>query len=178
MSIIKLQHVRLSFPSLFTTALYNGKDTGKFKAAFILDKKKHRASIKEIEDNMKKLAEDKLRGKLPPPTYLCLKDGDKTERPEYQGCMIVKTATKKRPLVLDKNKHPLTEQDGIIYSGCYVNVLLSLWAQDNQHDKRVNAQLEGVQFNEDGEPFGPAGVDINEFDAFGSGDDTDDDLPF
>ena len=104
MLIIKLRHVRLSFPSLFTTALYNGKDTGKFKAAFILDKKEHRASIKEIVDNMKQLAEDKLKGKLPPSEYLCLKDGDNTDRPEYQGCMILKNSTKKRPLVLDKNK--------------------------------------------------------------------------
>jgi len=29
-----------------------------------------------------------------------------------------------------------------------------LWAQDNQFGKRVNAELLGVQFVRDGEPFG------------------------
>jgi hypothetical protein len=47
---------------------------------------------------------------------------------------------------------------------------LSLWGQNNKFGKRVNAQLDGVQFNQDGEPFGDAGVSTNAFDVFGDED--------
>lgn len=33
------------------------------------------------------------------------------------------------------------EADGLVYSGCYVNARIELWAQDNANGKRVNAKL-------------------------------------
>lgn len=166
MSRIKMQHVRISFPSLFNTASFGGEDTGKYEATFILDKKEHRVAIKEIEDGMKNQAKERLKGKLPPNDKLCLKDGDDTERPEFEGYMTVKASTKKRPLVIDRDKYPLTEDDGSIYAGCYVNAIITLWAQDNKYGKRINAQLDGVQFNNNGEPLGASGINVDEFDAF------------
>jgi len=62
------------------------------------------------------------------------------------------------------------EDDGTIYAGCYVNAIISLWAQDNTYGKRINAQLEGVQFCNNGEPLGAGGIDVDEFDAFASED--------
>lgn len=170
MSKIKMQCVRISFPSLFTTASFGGEDTGKYEATFILNKGEHKASIKEIEAGMKELAKERFKGKLPPDDKLCLKDGDDTDRPEFAGCMMLKASTKKRPLVLDRDKHPLIDDDGAIYAGCYVNAIITLWAQDNQYGKRVNAQLDGVQFNKNGDPLGAGGIDVDAFDAFGSDD--------
>ncbi len=48
----------------------------------------------------------------------------------------------------------LTRPQSVIYSGCYVNVQLNLWVQNNAHGKRVNAELLAVQFAEDGDAFG------------------------
>jgi hypothetical protein len=80
-------------------------------------------------------------------------------------------------LIIDRDKSPLAEEDNRIYAGCYVNAIFSLWAQNNQYGKRINAQLDGVQFAKDGEPFADGGVSVSEFDAFG--DDMDeDDIPF
>ncbi len=163
---MKLQNVRLSFPSLFNTATFGGEDTGKFEGTFLLDKKQHASAIKEIEDAFKELAGEKLKGKVPPPDKLCLKDGDEMDRDEMEGKMSIKASTKKRPLVLDRDKTPLTEADGKPYAGCYVNAIIRLWAQDNQFGKRINASLEGVQFHGDGEPFGAGGIAVDEFDDF------------
>ena len=175
MSRIKMQHVRISFPSLFHTASFGGEDTGKYDATFILDKKDHAGTVNEIKAAMNKLAKDRFKGKLPPDDKLCIKDGDDTERPEFEGAFTVKASTKKRPLVLDREKHPLMEDDGTIYAGCYVNAIISLWAQDNSYGKRINAQLDGIQFCNNGEPLGAGGIDVDEFDVFSS---EDEELPF
>jgi hypothetical protein len=84
--------------------------------------------------------------------------------------MVLKASTKRRPLVITRDKTPIVESDNIVYAGCYVNAIVSLWAQNNQYGKRINAQLDAVQFVRDGEPFGDGGVSPNEFDAFGDDD--------
>lgn len=173
---IKMKNVRLSFPSLFQTSSFGGQDTGKYDATFILDKTEHAAAIKQIKEESLSLCKEVLKVKSLPADRFCLKDGDETEREELQGKMQLKASTKKRPLVVGRDKTPLTEEDGVIYAGCYVNAIVSLWAQDNQYGKRINGQIDGVQFWRDGEPFGSAGIEASEFDAFG--DAPDDDVPF
>jgi hypothetical protein len=175
MSKIKMQAVRLSFPSLFNTAKFGGDDTGKYEATFILDKKQHAVVIADIKSAIERMMKEELKGKVPA-DKLCLKDGDEMGRPEYEGTYTIKAATKKRPLVINRDKSPITESDNIVYAGCYVNAIVSLWAQNNQFGKRINAQLDGIQFARDGDPFGDGGVDANEFDAFGS--ENDDDFKF
>jgi hypothetical protein len=44
------------------------------------------------------------------------------------------------------------------YSGCYVNAVIELWAQDNKFGKRINASLMGVQFLRDGQRLSGGGV--------------------
>lgn len=177
MAIIKMQNVRLSFPNLFQTASFGGEDTGKYDGTFILDKKGHKDIIKEIEKGFKILADEKFKGKIPPEDKICLKDGDETEREEQQGCMVVKASTKRRPMVLDRDKSPITEGDNVIYAGCFVNAIITLWAQNNAYGKRINASLDGVMFCGHGEPFGAPAIDADEFNAFGEPDD-DKDMTF
>ena len=162
---IKLQNVRLSYPSLFQTATFGGEDTGKFEATFILDKVEHATAIAQIKAESDRIQKEELKSKVAG-DKLALKDGDETDKPELQGKMSIKASTKKRPLVINRDKTPLAESDGVIYSGCYVNAIVSLWGQNNQWGKRVNASLEGVQFAKDGEAFGTAGASVDEFDDF------------
>jgi hypothetical protein len=170
MSKIKLQNVRLSFPSLFQMGSFGGESTGKYEATFVLDKKDHAEVIKQIQTASETLMKEAFKGKIPS-DKVCLKDGDELGRPEFDGKMTIKASTKKRPLVIDRNKSPITEEDNVVYAGCYVHAIVSLWAQNNQYGKRINAQLDGVQFYKDGEPFGDAGTSADEFDAFGEDDD-------
>lgn len=170
MSKIKIASARLSFPSLFQTAVFNGEDTGKYEATFILDKVEHAETIKAIQAQIDHLLKTELKGKLPS-DKICLKDGDESGRPEFEGKMTIKASTKRRPLVINRDKSPITVEDNIIYAGCYVHAIISLWAQQNSYGKRINASLDGVQFARDGEPFGDGGISANEFDAFGEFDD-------
>lgn len=175
MSKIKMQAVRLSFPSLFNTAKFGGEDTGKYEATFVLDKVEHAEVIAGIKAQIDRLMKEELKSKVPS-DKLCLKDGDEMGRPEFEGKYTIKASTKKRPLVINRDKSPITESDNVIYAGCYVNAIVSLWAQNNNYGKRINAQLDGVQFCRDGEAFGDGAVSVNEFDAFGS--ESDDDFDF
>ena len=80
-----------------------------------------------------------------------------------------------RPLVIDKDKSPLTEQDGKPYAGCFVNASVELWAQDNNYGKRINASLRGVQFFKDGDAFAGGGAaSEDEFDDIAEGATADD----
>jgi hypothetical protein len=170
MSKIQLKAVRLSFPSLFQPGSFGGESTGKYEATFVLDKKDHADVIKQIQTAADAMMKEAFKGKIPA-DKVCLKDGDEMARPEFEGKMTIKASTKKRPLVIDRDKSPITEDDNKVYAGCYVNVILSLWAQNNQYGKRINAQLDGVQFCRDGEPFGDSGISVEAFDAFGEEDD-------
>ena len=74
-----------------------------------------------------------------------------------------------------EDRSPLTEADGVIYAGCYVNASIEFWAQDNNFGKRINAQLRGVQFNGDGDAFSAGRpADADEFEEVSSGTDAGD----
>ena len=166
---VKIPAARLSFPSLFQMASFGGESTGKFEATFILDKKDHADVIEHIKTAMSNLMRDELKGKLPA-DKLCLKDGDESGRAELQGKMTIKASTKKRPIVINRDKTPIVEADNAVYAGCFVNGVITLWSQNNNYGKRINAQLDGVQFVRDGEPFGDGAVSVDEFDAFNDDD--------
>lgn len=177
MSKFKIANARLSFPSLFTTAQFGGEDTGKYECTLILDKQQHAEVIKTMKSAIEALMANELKGKIPADKVV-LKDGDESGRPEFEGKMTIKVSSKRRPLVINRDKSPIVESDNIIYAGCYVNAIITLWAQNNQWGKRINGSLEGVQFAKDGEPFGDGGASVNDFDAFGDGDFSEDDITF
>lgn len=170
MSKIILNNVRLSFPSLFRKAVFNNEET-KFEATFLIDKATQGAKIKEIKAAIDAAIKDGLKGAKLPPDKICLKDGDDIDYAGYAGHMSLKASSTKRPIVIDRDKSPLTEDDNKLYAGCYVNASLELWVQNNQYGKRINCNLLGVQFMKDGEPFAD-GVkgSLDDFEAFADED--------
>lgn len=183
---IKLQKVRLSFPHLFVAQKQdeNSSSPPTFSAGFLLDPAKDAAQIKMVEDAMKLVAKDKWGAKadqvyksLAASDKLALHDGDgKAQYAGYEGMMFINANNATRPLVLDRDKSPLTAEDGKPYGGCYVNVSLEIWAQDNKFGKRINAGLGGVQFHSDGDRFGGGGsaAEDSDFDELEDGADADD----
>lgn len=166
---ITLKNVRLSFPSIFRRASFNGEE-GKFEATFLLTKDGDAAQIAMIEAAIEeaiKTAKIKV-----PSDKRCLKDGDDVEYDGYAGCMSFKASTNKRPTLINRDKSPLVEDDNVLYAGCYVNAICDIWVQNNNYGRRVNANLYGIQFVKDGQPFGSGDVDVtDEFDAFDDEDD-------
>jgi len=160
-----LQNVRLSFPQLFTAASFSPEQKKKFSATLLFDA--DGAIHGQVKKATVEAAEAKWPGKgaamvkqLAAQGKLALRNG--AEKPNYDGfgdgVMFVNASNDKRPTVIDRDRTPLTEEDGRVYAGCYVNAMVEFWAQDNQFGKRVNCSLRGVQFVSDGEPFGGGGV--------------------
>ncbi len=168
-----LKNVRIAFPALFTAQTVMGEGKPSFSAILIIDPAKQGDLIKELKAAMQKIAKEKWGAKadanmkaLASQGKLCLRDGaDKPDYDGFEGMMYVSTRNPKRPIVLDTDKTPLTEEDGKPYAGCYANVSVDLWAMDNQYGKRICASLCGVQFAGEGDAFGGGGVaSADEFD--------------
>lgn len=47
-----------------------------------------------------------------------------------------------------------------LYGGCFVNVAVRVWPQDNQFGRAIRCELIAIQFAEDGTPFGDAPPDL------------------
>lgn len=91
----------------------------------------------------------------------------KAEYEGFEGNKFVAANNKVKPSTWDQNRNEVGESDGVLYSGCYVNASLDIWAQDHKEfGKRINAGLRGVQKLRDGDAFsgGGAPADEDEFD--------------
>mgnify|MGYP000436341568 CR=1 FL=1 len=148
---VKLVNVRLSYPNIFKKGFYGGVQNKKFDATFIIPKsqKKTIAKINSLIGEV--LKEDKM--KRPSEEKLCIKDGDETDKEEYFDSYTLKALNENRFTTLNRDKTPATIEENPFYGGCYVNAIVSFWTQKS-HGGRVNANLEGIQFYKDGEPFG------------------------
>ena len=161
---IKLNAVRLSFPQLFEAKTVNGEGKPAFSASFLIDPKDPQVAV--INNAINAVATEKWGAKaeamlktIRAADKTCLHSGDlKANYDGFEGMLYISARNAIKPLVVDTNRSPLTEQDGKPYAGCYVNVSLELWPQDNNYGKRINATLMGVQFYKDGESFVGGGV--------------------
>ena len=168
---VKLANVRLAFPQLFEAKTVNGEGKPAYSASLLLapshpDVKALNAAIDAVAKEKWGAKAEAILKQMRATDKVCLHDGDLKEQYDgFPGHLYVSARSAARPLVIDADKSPLTEKDGKPYGGCYVNVSIELWAQDNNYGKRVNASLRGVQFLRDGDAFaGGAPASEDEFD--------------
>lgn len=176
---VVIKDVRLAFANgLWTPSAQEEGQEKKFSCSLIFPK--DHPAVKQLSEAIQQVAAEKWNEKakgvlteLKAGGKLCLRDGDvKASMEGFAGNMFVSASNRARPTVLDQGKHPLTQQDGKIYSGCYVNVSLDVWPQDNKWGKRVNASLLAVQFVRDGEAFsGGAAFEDDDFEEIEGGGD-------
>lgn len=184
-----LKNVRLSFADLFKPGKPQKNDDGtmspgKFKANFLMpkgddDTKANMAKCKKAADQVKA---EKWGKKIPKlkPEKVFLRDGDLEDWDGYEGAYYISANNPNQPVLVDRKKDgagkwiELTVENGgprLLYSGCWVNAIIRIWAQDNEHGKRVNASLESVQFLRHDEAFS-AGKPVDPNEKF---DDVDED---
>lgn len=177
---LKLKNVRLSFPDLFKPRPFKPGDAPRYKATFLIPKDS--PQIKMVEEAI--LAEAK--GKWPKDTVkfinsirgnankFCFQDGDLKTYNGYEGMMALSAGSKVRPGVFDRDRSPLTEDDGRPYAGCYVNASLDIFVYDDGQNKGVSCGLKGVQFVKDGEAFsGSRPAEADDFEDLGVEDEED-----
>ena len=149
---ILVKNVRLSYPHLFKKWGMNEGDTKKFSSKFLLDKKTHAADIKGMGQHLAGLMTTSFKGRIPN-DKLFFRDGDQTGKETSAGQWEIAASEDKAPDVINRDRSRVNEDDDIVYAGCYVNVLIRPWAQNNKFGKRINANLLAVQFVKDGERF-------------------------
>lgn len=179
---IKLANVRLSFPVLFEAKSVNGEGEPAFSASFLMAP--NHPAVAELKAAIEVVGKEKwgakwaqVKKEIEAKDRTPLHDGDtKGSYAGFEGNLFVTARNKVRPLVVDRDKSPLTSSDGKPYAGCYVHASIELWAQDNSFGKRINASLRGVQFVKDGEAFAGGGsASEDDFDDL-SVDETEDSL--
>ena len=180
---IMLRNVRLSYEHIFTPSKFDDTQEAKYSATFIIPK--DHADLPAVkrafyEAGQEQFAAD-FNGKGWPKGYTCsLKDADvdtdgngellAEKNPAYKGAYNLEANSTRRPVAVNRNKAAVTEEDGIIYSGCYVNASLAAAGYTfGKVKKGVKAYLNGVQFVKDGERFGSDA--LSDFDALDGEDD-------
>ena len=174
---VSIANVRGAFlNALFAAQTVNGEGEPAFSGTWLLGP--DHPQLPEINAAILAVAKEKWGAKgqavfdeLKKKDKLALHDGDtKSDYDGFAGNWFIASRSTVRPTVVDRDRSPLVAADGRPYSGCYCNVIVEFWAQDNAYGKRVNAQLKGVQFVKDGDSFGGGGTSASA-DEFGVVDD-------
>jgi len=174
-----LKDVRLAFPSLWKASAPKGGGEAAFSASFIIPKT--HPQLAELNAAIAAVAKEKWGTKadavlkaMKAADKVCLHDGDsKTDYDGFEGNFYVSARAKVRPGTFNAQREEVSEADGVLYSGCFVDVSLELWAMDNDFGKRINAQLRGVQYRRKGDAFAGGGkaASADEFDEIAVTDD-------
>lgn len=182
---ILVKNVRASYLHVFKAWAMNADEKPKFSGRFLLSKVTHKGEIQALGQHLMKMCQDNFKARIAS-DKLCMRDGDGSGKPEQEGSWVISASEDKKPNTINRDKSDVTDEMDIIYSGCYVNLLMRPWAQNNSFGKRINANLLAVQYVRDGERFsGVSRPDVSEvFDdvseEFGGADDISgaDDIPF
>lgn len=161
---VRLKNVRLSFPALFEPKSFKGSEP-RYSATLLLDKEKDKAQILRIRKAITAVAKEEWGDNVPKRLTTPLRDGDEKEDLDGYGedVMFIAAHSYSKIPIIDVAKNTLTAKDGKPYSGCYVHVVIQLWAQDDKdYGKAVRCALRAVMFAKDGEPFGGGQVDAEE----------------
>ena len=137
LGVVHLRKVRGAFLNIWTAKAFSADQEARFSGLFLLDNDS--ANHKAVQTAIKDVIASKWKEK---PKGLKLAMRPAQEKAEYDGFddpnkLFISAGSKVRPTVLDRRTNPLAQEDGVIYSGCYLNVRVRFWAQDNKWGKRM-----------------------------------------
>ncbi len=153
-SLIKLNDVRLSFPSLFKVKVWQSSNsTPKYEASFILDKDLHAKEIEIIKDSINSICSEQKASLENPNLKVCFINGNLTNREEYKNKYVLKSKTGQKFHIVGKDgKTPVYEHENLFYAGCFVSSYISLY-YFNKVSVGIGANLKSIQFRKDGPSF-------------------------
>lgn len=169
MANLKLQNVRLAFARLFEPKLNQSKTAEEYSACLIMDPDE--PSTQALIDAVEQIATDKWgtkapamleRGKLRHPIHEG--DTDMEDDPAFEGKLYVNAKSRRQPQIVDRKVQPIIDQDEI-FSGCYCNVSISVYAYDVPENKGVGIGLNNIQLVRKGERLSGAPNAEEEFEV-------------
>jgi len=175
---LMLKNVRLSYANLFeprenqsghlrySTALLIPKDHPQVKAI--------KAAINDEGETKfgKKWASMVKKNGLP--LHDADEDGKADDNVEYEGNYYINTSSKRKPQVVDRQVQPILDESEI-WSGCFCNVSIAVFAFEVPENKGVSFGLNNVQLVKEGDRLGGAANADEEFEQV-EGDDDDFDI--
>ena len=164
---------RLSYVNIWEPKSFNG-NKAKYSVSIIIpksDKKTINNVLKAIEEAKKKSLQ-MFGGTLPKNFNTPLRDGDidRPDDPSYKGCYFINASGYNQPKVVDRRKEEILDRSEV-YSGCYGNVSVNMYAYNTNGNKGISAGLGHVQKVEDGEPLGGFFRAEDDFDVLDDEDD-------
>lgn len=189
-SVIYLSNVRLSFPHIAEPQTTVNKETGKKTISWSTDLLIPKNGHKGFEEFMKvygALAAVRWKEKANQvmqmihsnPKMRCYGDGDNPNEKisnktmekyaGYAGNTFIAARSDKMPQIVRPDTGEVVPSDQTMeiqqlarkfYGGCWVNVAISPWLQDNDHGKAVRCNLIAIQFLKDDISFAEAPPDV------------------
>lgn len=161
-----LKGVRLSYAFLHSPDEQEndeGKKTKSYRVALLLPKATGERTKKKLDKVISDLIAAEYDGAKVSSDRRFLRDGDEGESEEHEGHWVISVRESRRPTLVDRNREPVMEEDEVIYSGAWANVVIRPWAQNgksskkkNKYGKRINCGFDIVQQIMADEPLGGA----------------------
>ena len=170
--LVRLEGVRLSFPTLATPRAFAPGQLEKYSADFILESDD--PAYAEFKKRGAKLCSDKFGAKAEQiikmisgnPKLRAFCDGSEKVKSDgsqyvgYEDMVAISANTTRKPKLVDANGDDLMNVNKL-FGGCYVNAYVKPWVQDNKFGKAIRCELIGIQYVKDGESFGGDRVDTS-----------------
>lgn len=164
--------VRFSYCNLFTPRAAEPDEDAKYSVTLLIPKS-DKATVAKIKKAMEAAKARYLElnpgTKLPTDLKHTMHDGDGERAnggefgPECKGHYVMTTSTKRKPVIVNADKTPLTDPSEL-YSGCYGRAILNFYVYSNRGNRGVSAGLNGIMKLYDGEPLGGAVVVDSDWD--------------
>lgn len=200
--VLSLKNVRLSFPKIFEKTRTSEDGPLKYSLTCLLDPetndgKANIRAVKEMQQNLAKQTwKDNAEKILKAMEWdrRLLRPGEKATNAEgdvyagYEGMFYVTASNTREIKVLNRDKSPVGKNDQEkFYGGCYADVVLSCYTVTDRKKggNGIFATIEIVRWRGDGEPFGAAPLDEEDWlddleddedDSLDTDQDDDDDL--
>lgn len=153
---ISLDFLRASYPHVLDK--YKGDDeNAKAKHSIVglmPKRKKWRPAFELVTDQINGLMKANRVKNLKADNKF-FRDGDLAAKDEYEKMWTINASEAGRVIVRDSRVDPKTGKprilkkgvdDDRIFAGCWVNMVIRPWFQNNKHGKKVNAGLVAVQY--------------------------------
>lgn len=171
---ILLRQVRCSYPHL-DKPWTMGEGEPKYQMEGMIPKtKEYEPGLRALKARINAIIRENKTAELPE-SRLCLKDGASTGKPEKADYYVFKASENNAPKLRGRRRDPRTgmaevipneDANKVFYGGCWVNMVVKFWWQNNKHGKRVNANLLIVQFVQDDDAFGRGRISDEDVDDF------------
>lgn len=189
--ILLLKNVRLSFPKIFEKTKTSEEGSLKYSLSCLLDPESStgKANIQAVKAMQMNLAKAQWKDnaekilKAMEWDRRLLRPGEKATNAEgdvyagYEDMFYVTASNTREIKVLNRDKSPVGKNDQEkFYGGCYADVVLSCYTITDRKKggNGIFATIEIVRWRGDGEPFGAAALDEEEW--LEDLDDEDDDI--